>query len=909
MPHEQKQPAMMPMPEPIRPGRALPVWAMVAGVAVLAGWIGWMVFSPTARALLQAPSEREQIAKGQYKEAIDRLESVVSRTPFQPEQAALLLEARLEIGDYRRALEQGEEWLRRGANPGIAERTAEAAYSLGEYDRALRLIEPFSTLRADWLKGTLAATRGQKTEARVAFERVVRQAMLRVSLLPEEKGIVAAAQVEVGRFKEANDTYRDATTSAPENSRLKSEWGWLMLEKHNPGDAGGLFEEALEANPNETRALLGMAMMAADRWDSGASEALQKALAINPNLAEAHLLLGRIAIEEDNYKAAEEKVEAALKVNPNLAEAWSLKAVTEYLQQRPAAEQEIIPRILRQNPAYGRVFADLGDFLVNKRQYGKAVEFYRRAIETDPDLPDARANLGINLLRLGEEAEGRRTLEEAYGLDPYNVWTVNTLRLLDSFTRFDMFETARFRGKLHQKESAVLRPYVEELLETAFADQMARYKFTPDRKIVFEMYPDHEDFAVRTLGLPGLGALGASFGSVVAMDSPSARPVGAFHWASTLWHELAHVVTLGLTDNRVPRWFTEGLSTYEETKARPGWGDPMGPEIIRPLKQRGLIPMEKLNGVFVRPEYPAQIGFAYFQSGMICEFIVEKYGFPKILEMLAAYRNAASDEAAIRRATGLSLSEFDAQFREYARERTYNFAEAVVLRQAERGEAEHGPEPPEGQPEIRIEGQAPGQTEERSETSPNPNDYFAHLRQAAQFEKERKFGPAIGEAATAKRLFPLYTDEGDPYRLLARIYEGQGQKQLAAAELLEWKVQKGRDPETFKKLAALLQDLGRTPEAIRTLEDALYISMFDLDIHQKLGEWYLGSENPRSAAREYQAVLALDPPDKAEAHYRLAMAYQALSDRASARRQVLAALEIAPGFRAAQRLLLELSGN
>jgi tetratricopeptide (TPR) repeat protein len=409
---------------------------------------------------------------------------------------------------------------------------------------------------------------------------------------------------------------------------------------------------------------------------------------------------------------------------------------------------------------------------------------------------------------------------------------------------------------------------------------------------------------VRTLGLPGLGALGASFGSVVAMDSPSARPVGAFHWASTLWHELAHVVTLGLTDNRVPRWFTEGLSTYEETKARPGWGDPMGPEIIRPLKQRGLIPMEKLNGVFVRPEYPAQIGFAYFQSGLICEFIVEKYGFPKILDMLAAYRNAASDEEAIRRATGLSLSEFDAQFREYAREKTYNFAEAVVLRQPARGDAEHGAEP-----EIQIQGQTPEQAEERAETPPSANDYFARLRQAAQFEKERKFGQAIAEAATAKRLFPLYTDEGDPYRLLARIYEGQGQKQLAAAELLEWKVQKGRDPETFKKLAALLKELDRTPEAIRTLEDALYISMFDLEMHQRLGEWYLESENPRSAAREYRAVLALDPPDKAEAHYRLAMAYQSLSDRANARREVLAALEIAPGFRAAQRLLLELSGN
>ena len=85
--------------------------------------------------------------------------------------------------------------------------------------------------------------------------------------------------------------------------------------------------------------------------------------------------------------------------------------------------------------------------------------------------------------------------------------------------------------------------------------------------------------------------------------------------------------------------------------------------------------------------------------------------------------------------------------------------------------------------------------------------------------------------------------------------------------------------------------------------------MYDLEIHRRLGEWYFESSNPRSAAREYRAVLALDPPDKAEAHYRLAVAYQAMSDRQNARRQVVAALEIAPGFRDAQRLLLELSGN
>ena len=66
--------------------------------------------------------------------------------------------------------------------------------------------------------------------------------------------------------------------------------------------------------------------------------------------------------------------------------------------------------------------------------------------------------------------------------------------------------------------------------------------------IRIEIYRSHEDFSVRTVGLSGLGALGVSFGRVVAMDSPAARRVGEFNWGSTLWHELGHVFTLGATE-------------------------------------------------------------------------------------------------------------------------------------------------------------------------------------------------------------------------------------------------------------------------------------------------------------------------------------------------------------------------
>ena len=112
---------------------------------------------------------------------------------------------------------------------------------------------------------------------------------------------------------------------------------------------------------------------------------------------------------------------------------------------------------------------------------------------------------------------------------------MNTLTLLDSFENFDRLEIPNFKIKLHKKESAVLRPYVTELLERAYKTLSEKYEFKPDGPITFEMYPDHADFAVRTLGLPGLGALGVCFGKLFVMDSPTARKPDTFNWGSTLW--------------------------------------------------------------------------------------------------------------------------------------------------------------------------------------------------------------------------------------------------------------------------------------------------------------------------------------------------------------------------------------
>ena len=73
---------------------------------------------------------------------------------------------------------------------------------------------------------------------------------------------------------------------------------------------------------------------------------------------------------------------------------------------------------------------------------------------------------------------------------------------------------------------------------------------------------------MRTVGLPGLEALGVTFGKVVTGMSPLG---GRFNWGLMLWHEVAHIFSIQLSRARVPRWFTEGISEYETSRVDPSW--------------------------------------------------------------------------------------------------------------------------------------------------------------------------------------------------------------------------------------------------------------------------------------------------------------------------------------------------
>ena len=222
--------------------------------------------------------------------------------------------------------------------------------------------------------------------------------------------------------------------------------------------------------------------------------------------------------------------------------------------------------------------------------------------------------------------------------------------VLGHLEEFAETRSRHFVMKIHVGESAVLSRYYLRFLERSWDVLTKKYGHEPEAPILAEVFHIHDDFAARTIGLPGIGALGACFGRVITLDSPSARDPGEFGWASTAHHEFAHSMTLSLSRGRVPRWFTEGLSVYEERQFADWWGRDMDRDLLDAYANGEIPAIANFNAEFRGP----RVLFAYYLGGMMCEFIEAEFGFPKIRAMLVEYGKDRQTEDVLKDVLGLT---------------------------------------------------------------------------------------------------------------------------------------------------------------------------------------------------------------------------------------------------------------
>jgi tetratricopeptide (TPR) repeat protein len=557
------------------------------------------------------------------------------------------------------------------------------------------------------------------------------------------------------------------------------------------------------------------------------------------------------------------EADKALALDKDAMDAMAIHAAVELLADRPP--DTWFAKISAINAGYGEAYARVARQLEMHYRYEDAVTYYRKAVKADPRLWAAHSALGIDLMRMGKEDEPLAELELSYNNGYRDAATVNSLRLLDSYKNFETFRDDTTILRLKKTEAELLRPYIQAELHTIIATYEKKYRMKLPAPVQVEVYPDHEDFAVRTMGMPGLGALGVTFGEVVAMDSPSARKPGDFNWGATLWHEMSHVYILTATNHRVPRWFTEGLAVHEEGERSSEWSNRVTPEVLIAIRERKLLPLAQLDRGFVYPEYPSQVVVSYFQAGSICDFVKAKWGEEKLLAMVHSYAQLKTTAQVVQQDLGLAPEEFDKQYLAWIDKRY-------------RAQAAHF------------------------------DEWREKLKALAAASQQKQYDTVLAQGPAVLAMYPEYVGDANVYELMADANKAKGDAKAEAAALTAYEHQGGQDPSVLKRLATLEEGAGRQAEAAATLARLNYIyPVKDEELHRRLGDLLYAQKQYDGAIREYIAVVASNPIDKAGAAFHLAQAYLAAGQKDKAQESVLAALEAAPGYRPAQKMLLELN--
>ncbi|MGV3531062.1 MAG: peptidase MA family metallohydrolase, partial [Chthoniobacteraceae bacterium] len=512
------------------------------------------------------------------------------------------------------------------------------------------------------------------------------------------------------------------------------------------------------------------------------------------------------------------------------------------------------------------------------------------ALKFDPEYLPAKAQLAQDLLRLGKDDEGWKLAEEVQTADPYNVFAYNLVTLRESLSKFKTLTSQHFIVRMDPKEAEVYGDRVVALLERAHAQLGKKYGMEPKEKTIVEIFPDQKDFAIRTFGLPGgAGYLGVCFGRLITANSPASRPGSATNWEAVLWHEYAHVVTLQLTRNRMPRWLSEGISVYEERQARGTWGEQMKPRYRAMILGEDLTPVSGLSGAFLKPKSPIHLQFAYYESSLVVEYLLERYGLDAMKKIFADLgKGMAINEALAKHAA--PLAQIDKEFAERAQALARNTGPKLDWTQ---------PEPAKIASEEAL----------RTWVKENPENYSALMEEGRHLLEERQWEAAKAPLRKLIELYPNQHEGQSAYTLLAMAHRELGETDEELAVLKQVADLSSEAPEAYARLMELSAERKDWAGVSTYAEQYEAVDPLSPLSHRYAGQAMETLGQVDGAIERYRTLLSLNPVNPSDTHFRLARLLRQGGKSGEARRHVLQALEEAPRFREALDLLLQMQGT
>ncbi len=760
---------------------------------------------------------------------------------------------------------------------------------------------------------------------------------------------VALACRYTDNFRDSSDTFADAVKADPKHVEAWVQWAEISLEKYEAGHAEQHYLKALKVNPHHPGALIGMARVKLTQSNDvkGAAKYLDRARKVNPNSIDARVIRAEMLLNADGNHKAEAMLTKALVRNPRHLGALSMLATSFYLRDDPGSFERMRAKVLKLNPKYTTFYRTVVRLAVRHHRYAESIKLSQRAIKIDPKDYYSLADLGTNYLRQGDDKNGLKYLREAWKGDRYNVRTYNLLNLFEDVLakEYTFIKTKNFRLRVHKKEKDLLARTVAPVLEKAFTTYVKKYRFKPKTPVVIELFQNRQHYAVRTVGLPGLGALGVCFGQVVTAISPTN---GMFNWGQVLWHELNHVFTIQLSRSRVPRWLTEGLAEMEPALHRPEWRRERDYLLYKGMKAGRLRSMADLSLAFTQARNMQDMEIAYYQGYMATKFLVKHYGLPRVLKALKAYGKGKRTKQLLPAMTGAPVKELDRRFLDEQRQRLGFYARSWSAdpedyRDLSARQKAAAARPGDLDAQAALAGAllaagklAEAKAQADKVLAKNPNlrlaiyvktllafrarkkkeatkllkrlvaaggDGYKARSMLGRLALERKdLKSAAKHLNAAKKMDP---EKPLPWMLLARAYDKAGKAKKAMAE---YKGFVRLDQHSLSALMRLIKLMAKAKDhaGVRRYGTmAYYVHPGSLPLHKLMADAYdraAPKVNLKAVIRHLELALLCGPKKPADLHVRLAGIHLQRKDTKKARHHVDEALGIDPEHAGAKEL-------